>query len=116
MKKIKQFRYYSGTPESDRYALNYPKQITTYTTLCSGNIFDKLGAVTHIGIQAPSGTEFYLNNSTSSIKVGSTGIYELDLQGMGSITAIRFSKVSLAAIENWTDGLIIDVLYEEVGL
>lgn len=111
MKKIKQFRYYSDTSKN-----NYPKQIMTYGNLHSRNIFEDLGAVTHIGIQAPSGTEFYLNNSSSSIKVGSTGIYELDLQGMGSITAIRFSKTSLEAIENWTDGLIIDVLYEEVGL
>ena len=115
MKKIKQFRYYGELPDNPRVALNYPKGLKYADLSASGNnnIFKELGVVTHLGIQAPSGTQFYLNNSSYSIRVGSTGIYELDLTGIGSITSIRFSKDSLNAIETWTDGLIIDVLYEE---
>lgn len=112
MKKIKQFRYYGEDPKNPRVALNYPAGLK-YADLSNNNIFKELGIVTHLGIQAPSGTQFYLNDSSYSIRVGSTGIYELDLTGIGSITSIRFSRDSLNAIETWTDGLIIDVLYEE---
>lgn len=111
MKQIRQFRYY-GEPNEK----NYPRNISTYGMLSSGNIFKDLGAVTHIGIQAAPGTQFYLNGSPHPFHVGATGIYELDLSGIGAITSIRFSKASLNAIEQWPNGLFIDVLCEGAGL
>lgn len=38
----------------------------------------KKGNFSKLGIQAPAGTKFYINSSTSPIMVGRTGIYELD--------------------------------------
>lgn len=38
----------------------------------------KKGNFNKLGIQAPAGTKFYINSSTSPIMVGRTGIYELD--------------------------------------
>lgn len=110
MKQIKQFRYYGETNPQ-----NYPTGLT-YGALHSGNIFKNLGIVTHLGIQASPGTQFYLNNSPHPIYVGATGIYELDLSGVGQIVAIRFAKSSLEAVETWPSGLFIDVLYEGAGL
>jgi hypothetical protein len=47
--------------------------------------------------------------------MGKTGIYELDLTGMGFISAIRFS---LPELETFIDAdsnarLLIDIIYEE---
>jgi hypothetical protein len=41
-----------------------------------------------LGIQGPDGLKFYLNSSSSPIAIGETGIYELDLEGIGRISAI----------------------------
>lgn len=38
----------------------------------------KKGNFNKLGIQAPAGTKFYINSSTSPIMIGRTGIYELD--------------------------------------
>lgn len=114
MKQLKQFRYY-GESENKRKK-NYPQSVTTYSNLKNGNIFKDLGVVTHIGVQASPGTQFYLNNSPHPFYIGATGIYELNLEGIGQITAIRFSQASLEAVENWDMGLLIDVLYEGAGL
>lgn len=110
MKQVKQFRYYGSM--SDK---NYPKGLS-YGDLRIGNIFNNLGVVTHLGIQATPGTQFYLNNSQNSICVGSTGIYELNLEGLGQIFAIKFAQPSLDLIEQTHDGLFIDVVYEGAGI
>lgn len=110
MKQVKQFRYYGSM--SDK---NYPRDLS-YGTLRTGNIFRNLGVVTHLGIQATPGTQFYLNNSQNPICVGSTGIYELNLEGLGQIFAIKFDQASLDLVDLSHDGLFIDVVFEGAGL
>ena len=110
MKQIKQFRYYGSMSNK-----NYPENLS-YGELRAGNIFKNLGIVTHLGIQAIPGTVFYLNNSQHPILVGSTGIYELNLEGLGQIFAIKFAQETLEHIEQGTNGLLIDVVYEGAGL
>lgn len=110
MRQVKQFRYYGST--SDK---NYPKSLS-YGELRLGNIFQNLGVVTHLGIQATPGTLFYLNNSQHPICVGSTGIYELNLEGLGQIFAIKFAQTSLDEIETTHDGLFIDIVFEGAGV
>lgn len=119
MKHIRQYRFYGSG--SDR---NYPKNLS-YGELKSGNIFKSCGAITHLGIQARPGTMFYLNGSNDCIAVGATGIFELNLDGLATITAIRFDKKSLDALtspslnqNNVTDdnGIIIDIVYEGIGV
>ena len=61
--------------------------------------------VIKIGIQAPSGTEFSINNS--SVIMGDTGFLELD--NTINLQSLIFTKTS--NLKN----IIIDILYEEGG-
>ena len=110
MKQIRQFRYYK-----DGDARNLPATLTQ-NDLVNYNIFSSCGIVYQLGIQAPPGALFYLNQSENNIAVGITGIYELDLENLGIIRSIQFDKktfinedISRNIQEN---GLIIDILYE----
>ena len=90
-----------------------------YGALVSGNIFKNYGAVSKLGIQGEPGLKFYLNNSDFPIMIGETGIYELDLENIGRITAIRFDANDLNNIytepDNLTRRLLIDIVYEGAG-
>ena len=110
MKKIMQFRYDSPTSQE-----NYPKYENYNLVLANENIFNNYKSITQIGIQAPPGVKFYLNKSSNPITIGKTGIYELDLTGMGFISAIRFSSPELATFidADNTARLLIDIIYEE---
>lgn len=110
MKSIQQFRFYSEIPEN-----NYPNNLT-YGMLLTGNILNNYGPVSQLGIQAKPGTKFYLNKSKSSIAVGSTGIYELDLGDLGIISAINFDAESLdRVVADAEDFIIIDIIYNKAG-
>ena len=102
---VKQFRYYG-----ENNTKNYPAE-TTYAALAAGNIFQNYGAVTQLGIQARQDCKFYVNNSPNPIMIGVTGIYELDLEGLGSISSIRFDRTDLAAASE-TNPIMIDIIYE----
>ena len=58
-----------------------------------------------IGIQALPGTKFRFNNSDGEIIIGSTGIYELDLKGLATISSIYCTGYISKTI-------IVDYLYE----
>lgn len=106
-KKIMQFRYYG-----EKNNKNQPSKIDKIN-LRSGNIFSGYFPITQLGIQSQPGIKFYLNNSTSPIIIGSTGIYELDLKGISSITQLSFDAASLRLIDSNVNGyLIIDILSE----
>lgn len=110
MKQIKQFRYYNSASSS-----NYPVLENYYGALTAGNIFAGHGDITHLGIQALPGTTFYLNNSPLPIIVGFTGIYELELQGLGHIYSIKFDANSLQTLyegSGKTGRILIDIVYE----
>lgn len=105
-KQIMQFRYYA-----DNNSKNQPSKITR-RELSSGSIFSKYYPITQLGIQTLPGTKFYLNNSITPIIVGSTGIYELDLEGISEINNLSFDGNSLSAINNNNNAyLIIDIIY-----
>lgn len=104
MKQFKQFRYYgSGNIK------NYPSLSNYYGTLVHGNIFKSHRGISHLGIQAEPGMKFYLNNSDLPITIGFTGIYELELNGVGQIFAIHFDKDS---VDKMTGHILIDIIYE----
>lgn len=109
MKQIKQFRYYHKDSSK-----NYPASEVTEATMTSGNIFAGHGDISHLGIQAKPGTKFYLNNSYDRpIIVGFTGIYELQLNELGTIYAIKFDKANLDQLYTTTVNCIfIDIIYE----
>lgn len=112
-KKIMQFRYYG-----DGHANNYPVNITS-TNLSSGVIISQYcGKIFQLGIQTLPGVQFSVNNSKDMIMIGTTGIYELNVEGYTEINALNFSNNSLKAIaQEGTNGyLIIDIICEDVGV
>ncbi len=102
---VKQFRYYG-----ENNSKNYPDE-ANYATLAAGNIFNDYRPVTQLGIQGTPGIKFYINNSITPIMMGDTGIYEVDLQGLGSINSIRFDRNSLAIMDDYNP-LMVDIIYE----
>lgn len=108
-KHIMQFRYY-GDGQVD----NQPKGVTKSQFGQHGGVFTKYLPFTQIGIQTLPGTRFYLNNNAEGpIIIGSTGIYELELEGISEITDLYFEKKSLELIESNPNAyLIVDVVYD----
>lgn len=108
-KKIKQFRYYG-----EGHSNNYPTNISVDTLKKGGTAFSNITSITQLGLQTLPGMRVYLNNADTPIIIGSTGIYELDIEGISEIEAIYFDEVSLNAINNSdTAYLIIDMICEE---
>lgn len=110
-KQVKQFRYYS----EPGYGLNMnnPSNIN-HDSLVSGEIFGLYTPIYKIGIQAIPGTKFYLNDTSSPIIVGHTGIFEMDLNERTEIIALKFDAKSIKLInDNINAYLIIDIIYEE---
>lgn len=101
MKRVMQFRYFGDNSK------NYPNNCDF-----KYNILSNYGVVFQLGIQAPPGTEFYINEGIAPITVGATGIYELDLGNLGTIRSIRFPQTSLDNSDVKTYGIIVDVVYE----
>ena len=116
--KIKQFRYYNDT---NNLGKNSPSVITidgadvdvSYAHYVSGAVFGECFPVLQLGIQSLPGTKFYLNNGNDPIIIGSTGIYELDLEGQTEITQIQMDGGSMKTInDNDSAYLIIDIIYD----
>lgn len=107
-KQIMQFRFYDEK-KADR---NQPNSIDM-KSLQTGSVFTNYLPITQLGIQTLPGTKFYLNNAITPIVVGSTGIYELDLEGLSTITHIAFDNESLQAINDSPNAyLIVDAICE----
>lgn len=110
-KKIKQFRWYGGDNGSSSHTdvANLTKE-----SIIDGTAFKDYMPISQLGVQAPPGTDFYLNGSVRPIIVGVSGIYDLDIKNGARITSLKFSKQSLERInKNPRSYLIIDILYGE---
>lgn len=108
-KHIMQFRYYNDEQGNN----NQPEDLNS-ESLNKGTAFEKYLPFTQLGIQAFSGTRFFLNdNIEQPVIIGSTGIYELELEGISKINSLKFDSKSLKLIaDNPNAFLIIDVIYE----
>ena len=114
VKKVTQFRYYNDKTNNDN-TTNYPSTLN-YRKLVSGSAFSNVMPIIQLGIQTMPGTKFFLNGSDTPIIIGSTGIYELDLQGLGQINSLQFDASSINLISNNDSAyLIIDIMYEKEG-
>ena len=82
------------------------KQIHQIVGVTAGsNMLINHAPVVKLGIQAPANTIFYINGSNSPIKIGSYGIYELDLTHLnGQIFSLVFDKT--------LSNVVIDIVYE----
>ena len=111
-RKVQQIRYY-GDHKSDSDK-NQPAKLTG-NRLRSGSIFSQYTPMKQIGIQTMPGVKFYLNNSIEPIIIGSTGIYELNVENLTEITALSFDTASINMINETpsTSYIIVDILYED---
>lgn len=110
-KQVKQFRYYRDGSSNNYPGTGVPGH-PTYRNLISGSAFSNFVPIIQLGIQALPGTKFYLNGSNNPIIIGSTGIYELDLQGLSEINSLQFDAKSLSLIDNNANAyLIVDIIY-----
>ena len=89
--KIRQYRFYNNKNGANK---NYPSTISinnvttdvTYDYYTNGTVFENNFPILQLGIQAPPGTKFKINNGDGDwIIIGTTGIFELDLEGKTEI-------------------------------
>ena len=110
--KFKQLRFYTYSIEN---TLNEPRLTGVEDGILkwqNGTAFTNYLPVTKLGIQAPPGTRFYLNGSQTPVKVGWTGLFELDLSQGGEITSIRFDSGSLNFINGNSNAcILLDLVY-----
>ena len=107
-RNIMQFRYWA-----EKHSNNQPSNISK-SKLVSGSIFNDYLPIVQLGIQTLPGTKFYLNHGIEPIVIGSTGIYELNVEGLTHINDISFMGQSIQTIaDNNNAYLIIDVIYEQ---
>ena len=112
MRKVTQIRYYG---DSNNKNSPLPEGVKSLKEgLSNGNIFNNYLPMKQIGIQTIPGVQFYLNNGYDPITIGSTGIYELNVDNLTDITSLWFNPISLDQIDNSpsTTYLIVDMLYE----
>ena len=110
MRQIMQFRF-----EGFDSANNYPQFSDYNGVLINGNIFNDYSLISQLGIQGPQGLKFYLNGGDFPITIGKTGIYELNLEGIGRINTIRFDANDISTFfpnGNTANRLLIDIVYE----
>lgn len=104
-KKVGQVRFYSNDN-----AANYSSGLEANTwNLVHGGAFRHAYPIVQLGVQTLPGTQMYINGSSTPIIIGSTGIYELDIDGLSQIVTLAFSESSLQTIaNNETAYLIVD--------
>lgn len=109
-KKVGQVRFYSNGSSQ-----NYPGGVNMTTrSLLHGAAFKNYYPITQLGVQTLPGTKMYINGFATPIIVGSTGIYELSVDGLASITDLSFDQTSLQTITNNDNAyLLVDFVYEE---
>lgn len=106
-KKVEQVRYYKQDDSR-----NWPDHLRM-NHLVSGSVFSGKYPIVQLGIQSLPGVKFYLNNSTSPIILGYTGIYDLELGGITEITNLSFDAESMNLINASPESyLIVDFIYE----
>ena len=112
-RKVYQVRYY-GDSEATANGKNQPTNLTG-NRLRSGSVFSQYTPMKQIGIQSMPGVKFYLNNSIEPITIGSTGIYELNVENLTEIIALSFDTTSINMIDESPSisYIIVDILYED---
>jgi hypothetical protein len=53
-----------------------------------------------------------INNSETPLTIGATGIYELDIDGLATITSLMFAANSIPTASNPDAYIIVDYVYD----
>ena len=104
-KTVGQLRYYGPNNSS-----NYPSgNAVTPIKLIYGQALHDAYPIIKLGIQTLPGTKIFINNSPYPIVIGTTGIYELDIDGLSYINQLTIDQASLDKINDISTAyLIID--------
>lgn len=67
--------------------------------------------------KANLGVVFYLNDGDNPIVLGNTGIYEINLEGIGRISSLRFDEEKLKEyynekLANAEHRVLVDIIYD----
>lgn len=106
------YNFYQIRYSSEGAAINTPN--TTIQSLTDGSVFYPYLPIFQLGIQAPPGTKVYLNNNTSAVMIGHTGLFELDLNNTNTyISDIKFDMTSITNLveSNPSNYIIVDMCY-----
>ena len=96
---------------NDESLHNFPQDLVALE-LVDGSLFLDYTPIVQLGIQAPPGTKFYINNNNEPVIIGYTGLFDLDLLSGGSIISLKFDEQSIRNIQQSDSNiLIIDILY-----
>lgn len=111
-KYVNQIRYYK-----EGSSKNSPQGLKR-SQLSGGTAFkynsQNSAGIVQLGIQTLPGVQFVINTSSNPITVGSTGIYELNVDGLTTINSLNILKQSLDMIDkNENAYLIVDYVYEK---
>ena len=101
-RKIGQIRYYGTGSNSN----------TDKNSLIDGSAFSSYYPIVQLGVQALPGTMLAINNSETPLSIGATGIYELNIDGLATITSLCFFRASLTNLPN-DASIIVDFAYDE---
>lgn len=71
--------------------------------------------IVQLGVQTLPGTRLLINNSETPLTIGATGIYELNIDGLATITSLIIDGRSLNTIADHHGSVIIDYIYDEEG-
>lgn len=92
-----------------------PNNNVTLEALKGGRAFPE-NAIIQIGIQTLPGTEIFINLNRKPIIIGITGIYELNVEDLTTISNIIFDQESIQRIADNDAGYVIcDYIYEKEG-
>ena len=112
--KFKQVRFYNlSAPNNEpRYSLAND----VIAAWGDGTLFDKYAPIVKLGISAPPGTRFTINNSDTEAIINYTGLFELDFTDGSGVISLSFNKTSLNyIINNPSAWIIVDMVYEGGG-
>ena len=116
IRKVYQFRYYGEGSDKNYHPSMEDKEYTKINAenLQFGTAFQEYMPVRQLGIQSIPGTKFYLNDSVSPIVIGSTGIYEIELNSLVEIQRLSFDFESIETVQKSpTSFIIVDILCEK---
>lgn len=107
-KKVGQVRYFNNGAKQ-----NQPSGLS-HQDLRTGVPF-KNKTIVQLGIQGLPGMQIQIGQASDSpVVIGSTGVYELNVEGLTSIDFINIPTNSLRMIESNPNAyIIIDYIYEE---
>ena len=116
IRKVYQFRYYNENSDKNYHPSMGEKEYNKINAvnLQNGTAFVDYMPVKQLGIQSIPGTKFYLNDSGDPIVIGSTGIYEIELNSLVEIQRLSFDNESIKTVQSSpTFFIIVDMLCEK---